>query len=164
VVSDRSRACSASLRLKARPQPPFPPRVKTFAAWLEEALQREPTGSATPVSTNSEQPAIEAFERLISAFPEFAPSLVAQAPWAEELGVELPCDVDAVKRAFRRLAFRTHPDRTGGSHAAFLRAQELLEEARLWLEGADTRSKWSPLEVYTKTAMASAGTMCPTYA
>lgn len=138
--------------------------MKTFAAWLEEALQREPTGSATPVSTNWEQSAVEAFERLLSSFPRLAPSLVAQAPWAEELGVELPCDVDAVKRAFRRLAFRTHPDRTGGSHAAFLHAQELLEQARLWLERADMRARWSPLGAYTKTAMASAGTMCPTYA
>jgi curved DNA-binding protein CbpA len=34
-----------------------------------------------------------------------------------------------VKRAFRQLAFATHPDRPGGSHAAFLRAQSLLDEA-----------------------------------
>jgi hypothetical protein len=50
-------------------------------------------------------------------------------PWARELGIDTPCTVADVKRAFRRLAFATHPDRPGGSHEAFLRAQALLDEA-----------------------------------
>jgi hypothetical protein len=138
--------------------------VKTFAACLEEALQSEPTGSATPVSTLSEQRALETFERLLRALPEFAPSLVAQAPWAEELGVDLPCDIDAIKRAFRRLAFRTHPDRAGGSHATFLRAQELLSEALDWLKHAGAGGVSCPKRAYARTAWASAGAMYALYA
>jgi hypothetical protein len=138
--------------------------VKTFAAWLEEALQSEPTGSATPVSGIAPRPAQEAFERLLGAFPAFAPSAVAQAPWAGELGVELPCDIDSIKRAFRRLAFRTHPDRAGGSHAAFVRAQELLAEALDWLTHAEKNGTRSPKRAYARPGSASAGTMCALYA
>jgi hypothetical protein len=137
--------------------------VRTFAAWLEEALQIEPTGSATPVPRLSEQPTLEAFERLVSALPELAPSLVAQAPWAEELGVELPCDIDAAKRAFRRLAFQTHPDRPGGSHQAFLHAQKLLEEALESL--SDSRCKTTRASrAYTRPAWAAPGAMVAAYA
>jgi hypothetical protein len=53
--------------------------------------------------------------------------------WAEELGVELPCDRNDIERAFRRLAFLVHPDRAGGSREAFLRATRLLEEGLGWL-------------------------------
>jgi hypothetical protein len=53
--------------------------------------------------------------------------------WAEELGVELPCDRNDIGRAFRRLAFRVHPDRAGGSREAFLRATRRLEEGLEWL-------------------------------
>ncbi len=49
--------------------------------------------------------------------------------WASELGLELPCTTTDIKRAFRRMAFATHPDRLGGSHEAFLRTQALLQEA-----------------------------------
>lgn len=49
--------------------------------------------------------------------------------WAIALDLRLPCTVPEVRRAFRKLAFRAHPDREGGSHGAFLRAQALLEEA-----------------------------------
>jgi hypothetical protein len=137
--------------------------VKTFAAWLEEALQVEPTGPATPATTLSEQPALEGFERLLSALPRLAPSRVAQAPWAGELGLTLPCDIDAVKHAFRRLAFRTHPDRPGGSHAAFLRAQELLEEALAWLRDSRSEAPRTP-RAYSRTARATTGAVCAVYA
>jgi hypothetical protein len=53
--------------------------------------------------------------------------------WAEGLGVELPCDRRDIEKAFRRLAFRVHPDRVGGSREAFLRATRLLEEGLEWL-------------------------------
>jgi hypothetical protein len=137
--------------------------VKTFAAWLEEALQSKPTGPATPVSSLSEQPTLEAFERLLSALPEVAPSRVAQAPWAEALGVELPCDVDTIRRAFRRLAFRTHPDRVGGSHEAFLQAKELLEEALGWLEKTSSQRP-SARSPYSRPASVSWGGTCALYA
>lgn len=57
---------------------------------------------------------------------EDAPSAPA---WAIALDLQLPCTVQELRRAFRKLAFRTHPDREGGSHEAFLRTQALLEEA-----------------------------------
>jgi hypothetical protein len=49
--------------------------------------------------------------------------------WAVSLGIELPCDAATVRRAFRRLARKTHPDCAGGSHEAFLKAQEVFAEA-----------------------------------
>ena len=42
-------------------------------------------------------------------------------------------DVADVMRAFRRLAFKTHPDRPGGSHDAFLHTRALLDEALAWM-------------------------------
>ncbi len=57
------------------------------------------------------------------------PALVAPPSWALELEVEFPYDAPAIRRAFRRMSLKTHPDCTGGSHTAFLRAQRLLEEA-----------------------------------
>lgn len=48
--------------------------------------------------------------------------------WAAELDVDPSCGVDGLRRAFRRRALETHPDRPGGSHEAFLRCQRALEE------------------------------------
>ncbi len=75
--------------------------------------------------------AVRRFEREIARLG--STSLRAdEAPgpaWAIALDVRLPCTVQELRRAFRKLAFRTHPDRAGGSHEAFLRTQALLAEA-----------------------------------
>jgi hypothetical protein len=63
-------------------------------------------------------------------------ALESATPGAEDafvLGVGTPRDLYELKRAFRRMALETHPDRPGGSHAAFLRTQALFEEALLGL-------------------------------
>ena len=140
--------------------------MKTFAAWLEEALlsENKPTGPATPMPTFSDGPTLEAFEFRLGTLPELASSLVAEAPWAAELGVSLPCDVAEVKRAFRRLAFLTHPDRPGGSHAGFLRAQELLGEALAWLSGAASQRAHVSAKAYRASPRTSPRTTCAVYA
>jgi hypothetical protein len=91
---------------------------------LEEALCVEPEAPAESPFKRS----LRMFEGALAAL-ESADGFALAAPLARELGIELPCTVADVKRAFRRLAFATHPDRQGGSHAAFLRAQALLDEA-----------------------------------
>ena len=45
------------------------------------------------------------------------------------LSLDLSCTLDDVKRSFRKLALETHPDRPGGSHAAFMRARDAFEQA-----------------------------------
>ena len=95
-----------------------------FADVLEEALSGEPEALAESAFEQS----LRAFEGALGALAS-ADGFGPAAPWARELGIDLPCTVADVKRAFRRLAFATHPDRPGGSHAAFLRAQSLLDEA-----------------------------------
>ena len=57
-----------------------------------------------------------------------APANAPRPAWAVELGVELPCDASSVRRAFRRRALQTHPDRPGGSHEAFLRSMRALDQ------------------------------------
>jgi hypothetical protein len=60
--------------------------------------------------------------------------------WAVELGVDFPCDVPTVRKAFRRLARTAHPDVIGGSHEAFLHAQSVLANA---LAGLQSRGRAS---------------------
>ncbi len=64
----------------------------------------------------------------------FVPDQVVCSPtaspsWAASLGVTLPCTLQDLKRAFRRMALQTHPDCPGGSHEAFLRTQAIFEDA-----------------------------------
>jgi hypothetical protein len=51
--------------------------------------------------------------------------------------LEPPYSLEEAKRAFRRLAFKTHPDRPGGSRADFLQAQASLREAIAAIERGD---------------------------
>ncbi len=98
--------------------------MSQFADLLDEALCAEPEAPAESPFERS----LRMFEGALAALGS-ADGFALAAPWSQELGIELPCTVADVKRAFRRLAFATHPDRPGGSHAAFLRAQALLDEA-----------------------------------
>lgn len=67
--------------------------------------------------------------------------------WAKEhtpgclyaLGLEMPCTEADVKRAYRRLAEKMHPDR-GGDREAFLRLQCELEEALEFVRDSDERA------------------------
>jgi hypothetical protein len=89
-----------------------------------------------------------------------AESIAAPRPlWAVELGVELPCDVPTVHRAFRHLAKRTHPDCAGGSHQAFLEAQRVLREALAAVH--DTVTPFEPSRPWVQTRAASSS---PLYA
>lgn len=68
--------------------------------------------------------------------------------WAKEytpgslhaLGLEMPCTEQDVKRAYRRLAEKTHPDR-GGDREAFLRLQRQFEEALDFVREAQQKAK-----------------------
>jgi hypothetical protein len=104
----------------------------SFRGVLEDALQ------ATDGDAAREEPKPSAgdFARVLSG-TRYAGQ--HRAPWAVELGLELPCDEHAARRAFRRLALRTHPDRPGGSHQAFLRARKALEEALAALRAREPR-------------------------
>ncbi len=76
--------------------------------------------------------AIADFETKVAALSteKLADPAARALPWAAELGVTLPCTAGELKRAFKKRAFETHPDRPGGSHEAFLRVQELLAQAQ----------------------------------
>jgi hypothetical protein len=106
-----------------------------FREVLEDALRNESRSDA-PLPHPSVLP------RFPHTLFNDAPSAVVQqrAPWAIELDVDLPCDPQTVRRAFRRLALKTHPDRPGGSHQAFLRAKATLEEALAALRESETAS------------------------
>jgi len=51
------------------------------------------------------------------------------------LGVSIGCSVADLKRAFRQLALRTHPDRAGGSEAAFMAVERAYRQALTLLNG-----------------------------
>jgi hypothetical protein len=66
------------------------------------------------------------------------PARTGTKPWAlGVLGLSTPATVPEIKRAFRALALRTHPDR-GGDEAAFIDAKRAYDVA---LATAETRSK-----------------------
>lgn len=112
--------------------------MSAFAQILEQAFQRrvadEESRSATPL-----QNALNYFENGFARLPfeESAQVLAQERPaWAVALQLELPCTVQELKRAFRRQALKSHPDRPGGSHEAFLRTTALFEEAMAYLKSA----------------------------
>jgi hypothetical protein len=113
--------------------------VSTFADALQSALREGETAGAVEASAFDDH--LNRLERALAGMTHPRLSAGPRPAWSEELGVELPCDRQDIVRAFRRLAFRTHPDRAGGSHEAFLRAQSLLEEALAWLRDASPRTR-----------------------
>lgn len=113
--------------------------MTTFAQVLDGALRGDATPRSVPAESSWSRQATEAttFAQVQQMLDERLPSQTypRRPRWAVELGVELPCDAQAVRRAFRRRALQTHPDRPGGSHEAFLRLQQALEEALFALTG-----------------------------
>ena len=67
--------------------------------------------------------------------------------WAKEytpgslrtLGLEMPCTEAEVKRAYRKLAEKTHPDR-GGDRDAFLLLQREFEEALQFVRESEVKA------------------------
>ena len=95
----------------------------------EECLRQESTTKVASPFTETLQ---TLHDRVIYSELEGA-TLDADASDAYVLGVGVPKNIYELKRAFRRMALETHPDRPGGSHAGFLRTQALFEEALLEL-------------------------------
>lgn len=100
--------------------------MTAFRQVLEDILRRE--AETARRESGSFTRTVISFEDMVSDIREL-PAPARRPTWAEELGLDLPCDARAIKSAFRRLARRTHPDCSGGSHDAFLRAQRVLDEA-----------------------------------
>jgi hypothetical protein len=103
--------------------------MRSFRRALDEAIAELPEVEARP-SRAPIDPYADVREMVAAAPPA----------WAAALGLDLPCDVSDVRRAFRRLARKTHPDCAGGSHYAFLAAQRVLEEALVSVRDAPARA------------------------
>lgn len=115
---------------------------------LELAMAGSPEG---PAAASFEQ-SLRSFEAALADLPPDVVTGPAVASWAVALGVTLPCTVQELKRAFRRLAFATHPDRPGGSHDAFLRAQAALQDALSSLRAAPPPARLAGAGRYAKQA------------
>jgi len=103
--------------------------VAPFEQFLEAALRE--AGSPEPSRAPFAEAAL-AFERQLGALP----AGTRRPAWAVELDIDLPCAPEAARKAFRRRALETHPDRPGGSHEAFLRSQRALDQALSALTGS----------------------------
>jgi hypothetical protein len=89
-----------------------------FARLLADAVARQ--GAPTPFADT-----VAAFEL---GMTQAALRTVEVPMWARVLRVTAACSERELRAAFRRRAFQTHPDRPGGSPAAFLEAQRALAE------------------------------------
>jgi hypothetical protein len=92
--------------------------MRAFADVLEEELRKDAPAPSAPRT---------------SCDDAFAGAILAGTPrdvpgWAAALDVSYPCSETQIRRAFRRRAFETHPDR-GGSHEAFLAVRRAHDEA-----------------------------------
>lgn len=125
-LSPEERAHVGRARRVQGPERAAVPRVvSAFADVLEAALNAEPE----PSRAGAFEGAVRAFEAAVAESPTASDVAPPRPSWATTLGVQVPCTVEDVRRAFRRLAFETHPDRPNGSQEGFLRACEALEGA-----------------------------------
>jgi hypothetical protein len=127
---------------------------------LEEALagqDERPVGGGFAES-------VRAFEATLGQLAEECGPVGEGARWAKALGVSWPCTAQDLKRAFRRLAFETHPDRAGGSHAAFLDAQAALQEAMASLHSAQAAGSHARRYARHAPAASSPASLRATYA
>jgi hypothetical protein len=107
--------------------------VTPFEQVLEAALRDTP---ASPDAACFEA-AVRAFEVQMAEALHSAPIIGEAAELV--LGQGQSRSMDELRRWFRRMALLTHPDRPGGSHEAFLRAQALYDEAKEALAHAASR-------------------------
>jgi DnaJ-domain-containing protein 1 len=63
-------------------------------------------------------------------------ALTAKHAWCAVLGVRFPCAADDIKAAYRRLAFRSHPDR-GGDAAVFRSVEQAYRAALAYFSKDD---------------------------
>ncbi len=109
----------------------------TFAEILAEKLEQQAGSSPDGEPTRS---AWQAPWRTVSVawrsqeFSGAMPRPERPAPCLEQLGLSARCSLDDVRRAFRRQALHTHPDRRGGSHQAFVALQRAYDQAVALLE------------------------------
>ncbi len=86
-------------------------------------------GAATE-SRAAESPAVEASREASRHASEPLPrSRTRRQVALERLGLDAAATAAEVRRAFRRLALAQHPDRQGGSHAAFVALGSAYREA-----------------------------------
>jgi DnaJ-domain-containing protein 1 len=97
--------------------------VATFDKALADALADIAEPRTTPGSFECSLRMFEA--QLAEASARAVPDLDREIV----LGLETPRTATELRRAFRRMALETHPDRPGGSHEAFLHTMSLYEQA-----------------------------------
>jgi len=122
---------AASIPVPSQPfvQAAVPGIVQSFAQILQTLMQ------ATASAPTRRQPADDALRTFEDAIgrgrldDRVVQKDHAGEAWVDVLGLTLPCSVADIKRAFRRVALATHPDRPCGSHEAFLAAQAALRRA-----------------------------------
>jgi hypothetical protein len=76
------------------------------------------------------------------------PVRAAAPSWARTLGAPFPCSERELRAAFKRRAFATHPDRTGGSAHAFREAREALDAGLRELGARAGRARQAAVERY----------------
>ena len=124
-----------------------------FAEFLASALE----GQAETPRDSSYERSLRTFEVAVAALLPAVRHPAVLPRWAIELGVDLPCTVDEVRRAFRRRAFDTHPDREGGSHEAFLAVQTCLEEALASVGARSSERSVSERRAYARSPERTSG-------
>jgi hypothetical protein len=102
--------------------------VTTFAQVLEGQIQSDDAAHAA-LPAPAAEPTYLVFRSFCSLLDALPLRGGRRPAWAVELDLEPGCNAREARRAFRKRALETHPDRPGGSHEAFLRSVQALDEA-----------------------------------
>jgi hypothetical protein len=107
---------------------------ESTAAAAEARARREAGPGARKTIPRAAAAFLEAL-RLGTANPSWHP------PWCDTLGLTLPCGIDDVKAAYRRLAKAAHPD-TGGNADDFMAIESAYREALAYHDRSGSPLEW----------------------
>lgn len=112
--------------------------VHMIVSPFSEVLKRELEASAAGLSPRT---IARSSDWLGAALDAQRPPVPEPPPCLRVLGLTFPCGIDDVRRAFRRLALTTHPDRPGGSQQAFVVATAAYEDSLRLVESKARASR-----------------------